>query len=209
MFKQKNLNRRCITNRWSCHFSRWQQNSARSYEWQEMLAISPADCWRSVIPTKGEERQRWNWIVSASPKKIVTSFFSSLIYLCILSVDRVENMTRKKSTNNRIFSKNDPYFQPLVRYTFGNFIDGIVKASLVYDGHEHIQMISICVRCSKSLTAGKVPKFSIASGFQLCNVPVQFSALNDMETRLIVLGVCLRRAAILLEVVKSAQEVTQ
>ena len=47
-----------------------------------------------------------------------------------------------------------------------------------------------CAACWRSLAAGAVPKFSIASGFAIADVPPELAELNAMEARMIGLGVC-------------------
>lgn len=66
---------------------------------------------------------------------------------------------------------------------------GLIEEAIVKDQNNETK-VTFCETCYNSLTKFKVPKFSKRSGFRLGLVPDELAKLNDMEARMIGLGVC-------------------
>jgi hypothetical protein len=71
----------------------------------------------------------------------------------------------------------------------GGTTPATTPAAIVHDEARDFDFVMICERCHVSLKKRKTPKFSLASGYVVAEVPRELAVLNDMELRTIGLGI--------------------
>ena len=104
-------------------------------------------------------------------------------------------LSNPKQMKMRTWSHDEKFFEPLWYddHATGVKQNGIIDAAIVEkvdaNGVRHCA-VPLCTSCMTALQHKRVPKFSKASGFKLCDIPPELAELNPMETKMIGLGVC-------------------